>query len=219
MESGGYLTTKAKYEGLETWSNFATELNKVAAGQRSTYFDLDPASAAARTQAAADARSIANNVTTQSTRYDNAMALQGITTARNGKYAINGLVTRVFHDGRLKGWSAGGNFRWRSANTIGYEQFTDSSGLPNNVINVSKPIQGDDYWDVGTMLSYKRRLSKFVDLKFQLNIQNLPNWQTPRLVSAGYDNLGVKGAVNAIMPTLWELRRPRNFVLSTAFDF
>ena len=216
---GRYLGAKAKYEGLETWSNFANELNKVAAGQRSAFFDLDPASSAARTQAAADARSIANNVTTQQTRYENAMALQGVTTARNGKYAINGLVTRVFHEGRLKGWSVGGNFRWRSPNTIGYEQFTDSSGLPNNVINVAKSLQGDDYWDLGAMIAHKRRVSKSVDLKVQLNIQNLPNWQAPRLVSAGYDNLGVNGTVNAIVPTLWELRRPRSLILTTTFDF
>ena len=69
------------------------------------------------------------------------------------------------------------------------------------------------------MIAYKRRVSKYVDLKVQLNIQNLPNWQAPRLVSAGYDNLGVEGKVNAIVPTLWELRRPRNFILTTTFDF
>ena len=216
---GRYLSTDSQYEGLGTWSKFATELNKIAAGQPSSFFDLNPAIAAARTQAAADALSIATNVATQQTRFSNAKALEGITTARNGEYAINGLITRVFHEGRLRGWSVGGNFRWRSPNTIGYEQFTDSSGVPSNLINVSKSLQGDDYWDLGAMIAYKRCVSKYVDLKVQLNIQNLPNWQAPRLVSAGYDNLGVEGKVNAIVPTLWELRRPRNLILTTTLDF
>jgi hypothetical protein len=69
------------------------------------------------------------------------------------------------------------------------------------------------------MLSYQRRIFQNINLRVQLNVQNLPNWQEPRLVKSDYDTTGLYGTANAIVPVLWELRRPRNFVLSTTFDF
>ena len=143
----------------------------------------------------------------------------GITTARNGKYAMNGLVTRVFNEGRLKGWSVGGNFRWRSANTSGYERLPDPTGAPNGNLDVTRPLRGEEFWDLGTMISYQRRIFREINLRTQLNIQNLPNWQTPRLVKSDYDTNGVYGTTNDIVPVLWELRRPRNFILTATFEF
>ncbi len=147
------------------------------------------------------------------------MALTGVTTARNGKYALNGLVTRVFTEGRLKGWSIGGNYRWRSANTIGYERLPDATGAPVGNLNVSRPLRGKDFWDLGAMVSYQRRIYGNINLRTQLNIQNLPNWQTPRLVKSDYDTQAIYGTTNAIVPVLWEIRRPRNYVLTATFEF
>lgn len=53
----------------------------------------------------------------------------------------------------------------------------------------------------------------------QLNIQNLPNSLTPRQVAGDADTLGIYGTVNDIVPTQWEVRRPRNYILTTTFDF
>lgn len=216
---GRYLYTDSQYQGLGTWRKFAGELNKVAAGQRSAFFDLDPASPVARAQAAADAIYLTQQADTQELVWKNEQAITGITTNRSGQYAVNGIVTRAFHEGRLKGWSVGGNFRWRSANIVGYENILSATGAPTGLYDVNKALRGKQYWDVGAMLSYQRRFSNKMDFRAQLNIQNLPNWQDPRLVKSAYDTFGYKAPVNTIVPVLWELRRPRNFVLTTTFTF
>ncbi len=217
---GRYLATDSKFEGLGTYRKFVAELNKVVAGQRSAFFDLDPANPAHKAQAEADAIYIQQQVDTQDKNYRDDQSLVGITTARNGKYAVNGLITHVFaNEGRLKGWSVGTNFRWRSANTIGYEDIYNANGSPSGLIDVARPMKGKDYWDLGAMISYRRRVFKDMNMRVQLNIQNLPDWQSPRLVKSDYDTMGLYGTVNQIVPILWEVRRPRNFILTTAFDF
>ena len=216
---GTYLYTDSKFQGLGTWKKFASELRKVEAGQASSIFRLDPTSATARTQAAADALYLEQQIAAQEKGYLDDVALTGVTTARNGKYALNGLVTRVFTEGRLKGWSIGGNYRWRSANTIGYERLPDATGAPVGNLNVSRPLRGKDFWDLGAMVSYQRRIYGNINLRTQLNIQNLPNWQTPRLVKSDYDTQAIYGTTNAIVPVLWEIRRPRNYVLTATFEF
>jgi hypothetical protein len=69
------------------------------------------------------------------------------------------------------------------------------------------------------MVSYQRRIFGQINLRTQLNIQNLPNWQTPRLVKSDYDTNAVYGKTNDIVPVLWELRRPRNYILTATFEF
>jgi hypothetical protein len=216
---GAYLYADSKYQGLGTWKKFASELRKIEAGQTSSIFNLNPATATAKAQAAEDALFIEQQTAAQEKTYLDDVALNGVTTARNGKYAFNGLVTRVFNEGRLKGWTVGGNFRWRSENTIGYQRLTNAAGVPNGRIDVDRPLHGDQFWDLGAMVSYQRRIFNHVNLRTQLNIQNLPNWQTPRLVRSDYDTNAVYGTTNAIVPVLWELRRPRNYVLTATFEF
>jgi hypothetical protein len=216
---GSYLYTNSRFEGLATWRTFASELNKVAAGQRSAAFDLDPANSVARAQAQADALYINQQADAQERVYQDDVALTGVTTARSGKYAFNGLVTRVFTEGRLRGWSAGGNFRWRGAGTIGYQRLPDAAGAPAGRIDVSRPLRGSDFWDLGAMIAHERRILGRVNLRLQLNVQNLADWQDPRLVKSDYDTNGVYGATNAIVPVLWELRRPRNVILTSTFTF
>ncbi len=216
---GTYLYTDSNYQGLGTWKKFASELRKVEAGQASSIFALDPASEPARTQAAADALFIEQQTAAQEKGYLDDVALDGVTTSRSGKYALNGLITRAFHEGKLKGWTVGGNYRWRSAGNIGYQRLVNATGAPVGTIDVSRPLRGKEFWDIGAMLAYQRRVFDNINLRVQLNIQNLPNWQTPRLVRADYDTQAIYGTTNEIVPILWELRRPRNYVLSATFDF
>ena len=216
---GTYLYTDSKYQGLGTWKTLASELRKIEAGQASAFFALNPADATAKVQAAADALFLEQQIASQEKGYLDDQALSGITTARNGKYAFNGLVTRVFNEGRLKGWTVGGNYRWRSANTIGYQRMTNAAGAPVGTIDPSRPLSGKEFWDLGAMVSYQRRVFGNVNLRTQLNIQNLPNWQTPRLVKSDYDSQALYGTTNAIVPIIWEIRRPRNYILTATFEF
>lgn len=216
---GRYLSTAAPFQGLETWRRFASELRRVEAGQRSSAFDLDPASATARTQAGADALFIEQQSAAAERVYLDERAIEGAATHRNGKYAFNGLATHTFEkSGRLKGWSAGGNFRWRSANTVGFERAL-VAGVPTGIIDAGRPIKGRDFWDVGAMLAHERRLFRNVTVRTQLNVENLFDWSKARLVSSDYDTEGVVGAIHSLVPIRWELRRPRNFILTATFSY
>jgi hypothetical protein len=216
---GRYLATTAPFQGLATWRGFAGELRRVESGQRSTAFDLDPASATARTQAGADALYLEQQIAAAERVYRDERAIEGASTHRNGKYAFNGLATHTFaKDGGLKGWSLGGNFRWRSANTVGFER-TLVAGTPTGIVDAARPIKGRDFLDIGAMLAHERKILRHVNLRLQLNVENLFDWSRARLVSSDYDTEGVVGATNSLVPIRWELRRPRNFVLTATFGF
>ena len=58
-----------------------------------------------------------------------------------------------------------------------------------------------------------------VDFRVQLNIQNLLNETDPLLTAIDTDTNAVYGTANAEVPVYYTLRRPRNFVLSTTFEF
>ena len=216
---GRYLNTPTPYQGLATWRRFASELRRVEAGQRSSAFDLDPANAAARAQSGTDALYLEQQTAAAEKIYLDELAIEGAATHRNGKYALNGLATHTFaREGALKGWSVGGNFRWRSANTVGFERGL-VAGAPTGIINPSRPIKGRDFWDLGAMLAHERRIFRDVTLRTQLNVENLFDWSGARLVSSDYDSEGVLGATHAQVPIRWELRRPRNFILTATFGF
>lgn len=216
---GKYLYTDSKFQGLGTWKQFAAELRKVESGQRSTIFALDPTNPANVTLAAADALFLEQQIASQEGSYLDDQALNGVTTSRAGKYAFNGLITRSFSEGRLKGWSTGINFRWRSPGNIGYERLKNAAGAPVGNLDVSRPLEGKEFWDVGAMVSHTRRIFGKVNLRLQLNIQNLPNWQEPQLVRVGYDTNAIYGTTNALVGTNYQLRRPRNFILTSTFEF
>ena len=220
LSLGNYLYTEQEYQGLATWRRFASELRKVEAGQRSVSFDLDPQNPAHRLQAGTDARDIENGANGAEKQYLDERALEGRSTNWNGKYALNLVATHVFAaQGPLKGWSLGGNFRWRSGAVAGYQRQIDARGVPEGVIEVNRPIMGDAFADLGTMLKYQRKLERGMGLTVQLNVQNLWNWQDPRLVKVATDSEGIMGPQYAPVGITYTLQRPRNFMLTSTLDF
>ena len=174
-----------------------------------------------RCKAATDASSfIETQLAAQVQTWEDELALTGRTTNRNGKYAANGLVTHAFGEGTfLRGFSLGGNFRWRSASIIGYERKTNAAGRPLAVIDVNRPLGGEDYWELGFMVSRQFRFANRHQLKLQLNTDNPFNWDDPRVVASEYDSQGYYGTVDSIVPIRYELRRPRNVTLTATYTF
>ena len=174
-----------------------------------------------RCKAATDASSfIETQLAAQVQTWEDELALTGRTTNRNGKYAANGLVTHAFGEGTfLRGFSLGGNFRWRSASIIGYERKTNAAGRPLAVIDVNRPLRGEAYWELGFMVSRQFRFANRHQLKLQLNIDNPFNWDDPRVVASEYDSQGYYGTVDSIVPIRYELRRPRNVTLTATYTF
>ena len=78
---------------------------------------------------------------------------------------------------------------------------------------------GADHWDFGALIGWKHKLSPKVNLRVQLNIQNLLNETDPLLTAVDTDTNSVYGTAHAAVPVYYTLLRPRNFVLSTTFDF
>ena len=217
---GVYLQQTSEFEGLAAYSRMVTELRKVAAGQSSSAFDLNPGVAADRAKAAADATFIETQAAAVRQAWEDDQALTGRTTNRNGKYGVNGMATHtIARDGWLKGLSVGGNFRWRSASTIGYQRMLNAAGRPLRVIDVSRPIKGEQYWEFGLMVSRQFRFARGQSLKLQLNIDNPLDWDDARVVTADYDSQGYYGTVDSIVPIRYELRRPRNFTLTASYTF
>ena len=173
-----------------------------------------------RCKAATDAAFIETQLAAQVQTWEDELALTGRTTNRNGKYAANGLVTHAFGEGTfLRGFSLGGNFRWRSASIIGYERKTNAAGRPLAVIDVNRPLRGEDYWELGFMVLRQFRFANRHQLKLQLNIDNPFNWDDPRVVASEYDSQGYYGTVDSIVPIRYELRRPRNVTLTASYTF
>lgn len=219
-----FLYTENQYSafaGFKAWKFFAAELGKVAGGQRSSYFDLDPTNPVHVQQARDDAAYLNQNIASQERRYLDSKATDGAVQVQNGKYALNGAATYTFtRAGWLKGCQIGGNFRWRSAPIAGYHRFPNTdTGTPEGVIDVSRPIEGSTFVEFGGMLAYQRRILQRVNLRVQLNIDNLLDADKPLLKSVGTDSGGVFGTQYAFVPLRWEMRRPRNFKLSATFDF
>jgi hypothetical protein len=217
--AGLYFATDTAFEGLGTWRKFADELQKVASGTISRSFDLNPANAADRQKAQDDATYLRLEADSMERSYRDDQQLLGRSQIRNGgQYNFNGLTAYDFTEGRLKGWTMGGNFRWRSAPIVGYRRTLDATGRPA-LVNVSQPIMGADHWDFGALIAWKHKLSRKVNLRVQLNIQNLLNETDPLLTAVDADTNAVYGTAHAAVPVYYTLRRPRNFVLSTTFDF
>ena len=217
--AGIYLFTDTAFEGLGTARKFADELQKVADGTASGRFDLNPANTADRQKARDDAAYIRLQADSAERLYRDGQQLLGRSQIRNGgQYNFNGLTAYDFTEGRLKGWTLGGNFRWRSAPVVGYRRTLDNTGRPG-LVNVSQPIMGADHWDFGALVAWRHKLGRRVNLRVQLNIQNLLNETDPLLTNVDTDTNGVFGTAHAAVPVYYTLRRPRNFILSTTFDF
>ena len=215
-----YLNQTSAFEGLPAYARFVTELRKVASGQASNAFDLDPNNATDRAKAATDATFIETQTAAVKQAWEDDQALTGRTTNRNGKYSANGMVTHTFdREGWLKGLAIGGNFRWRSASTVGYERKLNAAGRPLAVIDVSRPIEGEEYWEFGLMVSRQFRFAHGRSLRLQLNIENPLDWDDSRVVATDYDSQGYYGTTDAIIPIRYELRRPRNFTLTATYTF
>lgn len=215
-----YKTTEP-FQGLATWRNYVTELRKIAGGQASAQFALNPASATDRNQARLDADFIELRANSVESAYLDEEVLRGITTSLNGKYAFNGVTRYSFsRDTFLRGWAVGGNFRWRSAPIVGYERVPDPvTNRPGLRKDVSRPISGVSTLDLGAMVSYDTKAWRGTDLRIQLNVQNLLNETDPVLMGVDSDTYGVYGSQDALVPIRYILVRPRNFVLSAKFTF
>jgi hypothetical protein len=194
---------------VPTWQRFVTELQKVAQGQASSQFSLNPADPVARQQATSDAATLNGWVNSIIQQMSDTKATEGL-VASPAESTLDSVVTYSFTQEKLKGLSMGLNARWRSGGVGGYQRLPNTAtGTPQGIIDVNRPLRGDASVDIGSSTAYQWKLQRGVTTRIQFNVENLFNFQKPLLRSVGMDSNGVYGTPYAYVPMRWELRRPR----------
>lgn len=121
------------------------------------------------------------------------------------EYNVNVLTNYRFDDGRLKGFSIGGNLQYRGPAVIG-ARVDPITNVPDH----SNPIMGNSYTLVGLHLRYERRLMDRYNWQIGLHIRNL--------FDVGPFIEKTASAVDGSI-TGREIQEPRNWMLTTGLEF
>jgi hypothetical protein len=141
--------------------------------------------------------------------------LQGQSVPGQRKYRWSFLTSYKFTEGRLKGFSAGGNVRWEDKAVIGYYGRASGAnlyaGVPvQDVSDTSRPIWDSANYYCDMFLSYSRPVFRDkVQMKVQLNVSNVFESGGLRAVAANFD----------ASPYSFRIIDPRLFQLTTTFTF
>lgn len=101
-------------------------------------------------------------------------APQGQAPYQDREITANFFGTYKFDSGRLNGLMFGGGVQYRGPALITYR-----------VATTGAPVYADAYTMATGMLAYEKKLSKKVDLRVQLNVDNLFNFLDPQPVQGG----------------------------------
>jgi hypothetical protein len=142
------------------------------------------------------------------------LAQQGHVQSDLSKYHFNLITNYLFATGPMKGFGLGGGLRYETPAAIGYYGAAPDPSANGAIDSLQpfNPIYGRSVLHQDAWLSYATRLPFLDDrirMKVQLNVRDL--W------SGGYlDTVGVNpdGA-----PTVYRIIPPRQFFLTTTFDF
>jgi outer membrane receptor protein involved in Fe transport len=142
-----------------------------------------------------------------------AKALEGAVAPNQRIYHASFLTNYVFRSGKLNGFSVGGAERWESKAAVGFYGKASNPLLPTtiNASDTTRPIyldNGNFYTDL--WVSYTRKIwQDKVKMKVQLNINNAFEGGGLTPIAANWDGL----------PWAYRIVDPRQFVLTTTFDF
>lgn len=109
-----------------------------------------------------------------------------------------------FTEGMLKGFNAGGAWRWQDSQILGYGFKDDLSGL-----SVEKPIYGEKEGKVDLWFGYNRAITDKIDWRIQLNLRNVGQSNDLVPVSANPD--GSVAAVRIVEGMTWALTNTFSF--------
>ncbi len=136
--------------------------------------------------------------------------LEGQSAPDQRKYHWSYLSTYNFTEGRLKGFFVGGSERWESKSIIGYlGRASGANGTQLDVSDTSKPIYDPANAYTDLWLGYSRKLDRGVKMTVRLNVINAFENGGLQAVSVNYDGT----------PYAFRIVDPRQFILTTSFDF
>lgn len=142
-----------------------------------------------------------------------AKALEGVVSPNQRKYRGSFLTNYSFTSGRLKGVSVGGSERWESKAAVGYLGKAADPTRPTvlTAADPTKPVYLDNgNWYTDLWISYSRKIwNDKVRMKVQLNVNNAFEGGRLLPIAVNYDG----------KPWAYRIIDPRQFVLTTTFDF
>ncbi|MBD5781640.1 TonB-dependent receptor plug domain-containing protein [Pelagicoccus sp. NFK12] len=134
-------------------------------------------------------------------------SLEGAQDGRRPEWSFNMSTAYRFTDGRLKGFTLGGNARWRDAAVIGYPVGDFGQFL------VEQPFMGEDSTNVGVFGRYATKVfNDKASWVIQLNINNVLD-DDDLIPFEAVDN------GNGEFISRWSLPRGRTFILSNTLTF
>lgn len=145
-------------------------------------------------------------------QYAIASDLEGQAAPGQRKYRWSFLTNYNFREGRLKGFAVGGSSRWEDSAIIGYygKPNTAAGTTDLTLSDVTRPIYDDANTYIDLWASYSRRVwNDKVNMKIQLNVVNVFESGGLRIVGVNYDG----------SPNSFRIIDPRQFILTTTFDF
>ncbi len=143
---------------------------------------------------------------------------QGKPNPREREYRAT-LVTRYeFSKGRLKGFSVGGSYLYRSASVVAYPQIAADNQFPitgvtpfsATIDDQNNPIMGGTITTCDFFTGYTRKLLKGkIQWRVQLNVRNV----------LGNDDPILQRALTTGEGAIYMMPEPRTFILSNSFIF
>ncbi len=145
-------------------------------------------------------------------QYAIARDLDGQAAPGQRKYRWSFLTNYTFDEGRFKGFSVGGSARWEDKAVIGYYgKVNPGSGNPDLTLSdTSRPIYDSSNTYVDLWISHTTKVfNDRVRMKTQLNVVNVFEDGGLQTVGVNYDG----------SPNAYRIVDPRQFILSTKFEF
>jgi len=115
-------------------------------------------------------------------------AKDGQKSPEQRKWRWNLITSYNFDDGRLKGFTVGAVARWQDKAAIGYPVILDEGG--NLVNDIKNPYYGETEFNADAFVSYRRKLTKTINWKVQLNVRNFIGGNPDHFIPVSIDPVG-----------------------------
>jgi len=141
---------------------------------------------------------------------NNDLAAEGRAPVRDREITANLTANYTFDEGFVKGFGIGSAVQYRGKSVIGYRVVTDG-----------EPVYAPSYTTANGWLSYNRRINEKINMRLQLNVNNLFNFDKPQPVASAeptvIDNR-TPPLTNGLAYVFY-LPTPRTYSLSATFSF
>ena len=139
---------------------------------------------------------------------EKAIALDGAPSPELRRWRCNVVSNYSFRQGALKGWRAGGAYRWQDKSSIGYPVRAFSDG--SLIYDVKKPYYGPTENNLDGWIGYGRRVfGDRIQWSVQLNVRN---------IGVGNRFIPVSAQPDGTYDTM-RIAEPQTWLLTNTFEF